>query len=415
MKKVIIFIADSNGAYPVPAAKGGSVATLVEQLVSDNQKNKQVNLTVVSFYDSEAVKMSKKYSNTTFIWITTPKILKILDSYVFRIIPLLSSKIKSVSYRSILGLMHYIYISSKILKKDSYDSVVLENNIPISWIIKLSRYKGDFYYHIHNIPRINAMLKNVFKKCSGYLCVSNYVGQQLQLSSCSIGPIAHSRINTLYNCIDTSFFIPNQMNRFDIEQLRKKYNLDETDRVLLFVGRLSSEKGFDKVIEAIKYIQEERVKLLIVGSLLNGSDQDDKYIEKIKELPQTVRNKVVFTGYTDRKKLPQLYNLSDIAILPSMWDEPAGLVMIEAMACETCVITTDSGGIAEYVGDCAVLIERNENLVNNLAVEIDRLLTDNKRRLDLAKRGRERICSLFSTEFYLGRFLQVVNQKNSGR
>lgn len=53
-KRVLILIADSNGAYPVPAVKGGAVTILVEHLVKENNDNQLVDLTVMSVYDKQA-------------------------------------------------------------------------------------------------------------------------------------------------------------------------------------------------------------------------------------------------------------------------------------------------------------------------------------------------------------------------
>ena len=59
---IAIFIADSNGAFPVPAVKGGAVATLVEHLVKEGNKDNDNKLTIFSYYDKNAFNISKKYS-----------------------------------------------------------------------------------------------------------------------------------------------------------------------------------------------------------------------------------------------------------------------------------------------------------------------------------------------------------------
>ena len=60
MMKVFILVADSNGSYPIPAVRGGAVSTLVEHFVRDNNKRQLIELTVVSFYDSNAEKKAKE-------------------------------------------------------------------------------------------------------------------------------------------------------------------------------------------------------------------------------------------------------------------------------------------------------------------------------------------------------------------
>ena len=93
---IAIFIADSNGAFPVPAVKGGAVATLVEHLVKEGNKDNDNKLTIFSYYDKNAFNISKKYSNTEFIWIKRPMIIKAFDRILFKGIQVLRKNKKSI-------------------------------------------------------------------------------------------------------------------------------------------------------------------------------------------------------------------------------------------------------------------------------------------------------------------------------
>ena len=77
----------------------------------------------------------------------------------------------------------------------------------------------------------------------------------------------------------------------------------------------------------------------------------------------------------DHQLLPKYYNAAILAVLPpSMWDEPTGLTMIEAMACGTPVITTRSGGIPRVCWlDAEHVLDRDENLPQNIAKKHQRL------------------------------------------
>lgn len=147
---------------------------------------------------------------------------------------------------------------------------------------------------------------------------------------------------------------------------------------ILFAGRISWEKGIDKLIDAVKKINSNNIKILIVGSTLHGENKvrKTKYIKKLEDKIHDLNSKIIFTGYISYEIMPVVYNLADIAVLPSMWEEPAGLTPLEAMACGTPVITTDSGGIPEYVGKSAVVLKRNTNLVSDIARNITNLLND---------------------------------------
>lgn len=403
--KVGIFIADSNGGYPVPAVKGGAVSTLVEHLVKENNKKQLINMEIVSIYNKEAVEKSKEYVNVSFMWIKPPPIITWMDSIAFIIFRTFFKKKKSVSYKSLFSLVYFIIRAIKLVNKESYDKIVLENNIPLAWIIKKSNYKGDYYYHLHNVPRINAGCKDVFQNATAILCVSKYVADQVKRENNPIGPINPDRTKVLYNCIDTEHFQHIQ-NQDEINRCRKMYGISDEDKVIIFVGRLSAEKGIDKLLETAIKLHRDNLKILIVGSLIYNENIQDKYQILLHEMAEKLDNNVIFTGYIPQEKLPLYYSIADIAVLPSMWDEPAGLTMMEAMACGLPVITTKSGGIPEYIGRYGIIIERKD-VERGIANSIDMLLEE----YNLQKEkyiGADYIRKYFSSEKYLYKFIQCI-------
>lgn len=409
MKKenVCIIIADSNGGYPVPASKGGAVSSLVEQLVRQNEKKRLVNMTVISVYDSDAERLSKKYPHIKFTYIKPNKLICTMDRLFFGFVGSVLKKTKAASYKSIFSLLYFIKKTSKTLKNSTFDKVVLENNIPMAWAIRLSRYKGEYYYHFHNVPRINARCKAVFNNCTGFLCVSDFVADEIASKNNAIGPQAKSKIKTLYNCIDTKQFRPIH----DAEVLRdikRSYGIKDNEKVILFAGRLSKEKGIDKLLLALDGLKTERFKVLIIGSYVHNAEFMDEYQEYIHKLAEKYRDKVVFTGYIAQEKLPLLYNIADVAVLPSMWDEPAGLTMIEAMACGTPVITTKSGGIPEYVKNGGIILERNHDIVKILSYQMNKMLESTESADEMSVKGMKRINDTFSTKVYLENFIKSL-------
>ena len=392
--KVVFFTADSNGGYPVPAVRGGAVSTLIEHLVAENNNKRLLDMTIVSLYDKEAETKSKEYPNVHFIWIHVPIIIRLLDKFFFFIVLHFFKKRKAISYRTIFSLLFYIAKSSFLLKKSRYDKVILENNIPLAWIIRLSKYQGEAWYHLHNIPRTTAKCKSVFEKCK-YLCVSEFVARELQ--TCPIGPINVDNIRVLYNCVDTSLF----SRKNSVQEIREKYGIAEDEHLILFVGRLSEEKGIDKLLESIPLLQTDKIKVLIVGSLLSNTNVVDSYQKRIAELSKALNNKVSYTGYINQMELPHIYSAADVAVLPSVWDEPAGLTMVEAMACGTPVITTQSGGIPEYVADCGFVLPIDETLPKNIAEKIDLLLADRSLCSIISEKAVLRVAMNFSSKIYL--------------
>ncbi len=402
---IAIFIADSNGAFPVPAVKGGAVATLVEHLIKEGNKDNNNKLTIFSYYDKNAFNISKKYSNIEFIWIKRPMIIKAFDRILFKGIQVLRKNKKSISYATVFSLCWYILKCSIHLRKNNYDKVILENNIPIAWIIKLSRYTGDYYYHFHNIPRINAKCKDVFAKCKGMLCVSKFVASQIKSKENAIGPVREEQIKILYNCIDTEIFKIKDYDKCK-KQIVKKYHLPVNKKIIVYVGRLSKEKGIDVLLQACKKLDREDYIVLIVGSFIQGVKAKDSYEDELLKLANDLKGKVYFTGYANQEDLPTIYAGSDVVVLPSMWDEPAGLTMVEAICCGANLITTKSGGIPEYItNDDAILLERN-TIDRYMTFYVDQILTQcrhSKKNVDICN-------DKFSTMNYYREFISILNE-----
>lgn len=402
---IAIFIADSNGAFPVPAVKGGAVATLVEHLVKEGNKDNDNKLIIFSYYDKNAFNISKKYSNIEFIWIKRPMIIKAFDRILFKGIQVLRKNKKSISYATVFSLCWYILKCSIHLRKNIYDKVILENNIPIAWIIKLSRYTGDYYYHFHNIPRINAKCKDVFAKCKGILCVSKFVASQIKSKENAIGPVREEQIKILYNCIDTEIF---KIKNYDKckKQIVEKYHLPVNKKIIVYVGRLSKEKGIDVLLQACKKLYREDYIVLIVGSFIQGVKAKDSYEDELLELANDLNGKVYFTGYVKQEELPTIYAGSDVAVLPSMWDEPAGLTMVEAICCGANLITTKSGGIPEYItNDDAILLEKN-TINRYMTLYIDQILNQYRH----SKENVDVCNDKFSTINYYREFISILNE-----
>ena len=106
--------------------------------------------------------------------------------------------------------------------------------------------------------------------------------------------------------------------------------------------------------------------------------------------------------------MPELYNCSDIVVLPSMWEEPAGMTIIEAMACKKPVITTISGGIPEYTEkENCILLERNENISFDIAENIKRVFNDSDFRNTLSNNAYNRAV-IFNLNYYYETFINII-------
>lgn len=406
MKKVALFVADSNGCYPVPASKGGAVSTLVELLVDGNNQKQLVDMTIVSYFEEKAFELSKKYPNIHFIWVKVPRLVKDMDKAFFTMVSKFTH-LKATSFKSLFSLGYYTFKSSRLIQRNKYDTIVLEHNIPQVWMIRWSGFKGKYFHHLHNLPRTNAKCMDALNKCSKFLCISQYMVDDIMREDSPIGPVSKERSKILFNCIDTSLFRPIDKDQLTIK--KEDFDIAPNSHILIFAGRITWEKGIDKILEALDFVKTPNVELLIAGGAMMFSSDKTSYSVKLQDMAKKHKGKIHFIGYIAHDKLPELYNLADIAVLPSMWEEPAGLTMVEAMACGTPVITTKSGGIPEYVGDAGIVLERDEELPRNIAANIDMLLAEKCFSHTLRNKGIERVRNNFDSSDYINKFCEAIS------
>ena len=166
-------------------------------------------------------------------------------------------------------------------------------------------------------------------------------------------------------------------------------------------------KGVRELLEAFSGINNRRIKLLLIGSANYSRSKETDYSREVTEKSKKMDN-VVYAGYIPNDIIPDYYAISDIQAVPSIWQEGAGLVVLEGMASGLPLIITDSGGMVEYVNDdCAIKVPIDEKLSDNLAKAIIRL----EKQPDLCKKmsiaGREQAKS-FDKNNYYEHFLDII-------
>ena len=132
----------------------------------------------------------------------------------------------------------------------------------------------------------------------------------------------------LHNCIDTARFVPGPADA----ALRASLGFAPEDFVVLFCGRLEPDKGIHKLLEAMENIHDPRIKLLIVGSPFFGRTQQSPFLRKLEQQAETLGDRVRFTGYVPNDSMPEYYRLADLVCVPTLVEEAAGLVAVEAIS-----------------------------------------------------------------------------------
>ncbi|MDV4150294.1 glycosyltransferase family 4 protein [Clostridium sp. AL.422] len=367
----------TSGYFPVPATMGGAVEALDENIIKQNELSKKIDLTIFSCFNEQAKIQAKQYRNTKIEFIKIPFIIQQLDKLLYVVVKNILKKEKSMSYRYILQRLYYIRKVAKKIKKQDYGKLVIENHSTLFMILKkydnYKKYKGRYYYHLHNLVTNDYGCKSIIANCKSVLGVSNYINGTL---SEFLGKEDNNNYYVLRNKIDQKKFRVN-VKQDKKDELRKRFNLNTSDKIVLFTGRFTQEKGIKELLMAFKNVNYENVKLLIVGGYYFGSGMVSPFEEEMKELALGMKDKIIFTGFIDYYMIPELYALADIVVIPSIWDDPAPLTVVESLTAGKALITTYSGGIPEYTNkNISILLKRDENLIRLLSENIEYLLNN---------------------------------------
>lgn len=389
------------GYLPVPAVNGGAVEVLIEYLLDGNENNNEIK---IDCYTVENAQLEKyHYKNTKIIQIKIKKITQIINKIVniyYKIFKI--NKWRTSFSREII---------SKI-KKEKYDYVVVHNNLmAYRDIYEKTQNKKNLIYVLHNIDGeddINHVIlaKLIGKTAKIVLAVSNYVKKEFDR-------ISESNISTvLYNCIDIELYSKKIANDIVIKK-REELGIEKDDFVFIYSGRIDVYKGVLELIKAFKKVDYNNKKLLIVGkSWFDKKDKQDKYTNSLVKESEDICEDVIFSGFIAPHNMPLMYQISDCLVVPSVWEEPFGVVALEGMASGLPLIVTDSGGLTEVVDKkCAFILDKEEKLVDNLVNKMKKIISEKKLAKEMGEHGRKRVIEVpeFHKDNYFNNFCQKTN------
>jgi glycosyltransferase involved in cell wall biosynthesis len=195
------------------------------------------------------------------------------------------------------------------------------------------------------------------------------------------------KIRIIYEAPEETFKrIPEE----EIRKTRAKYRVD--GNLLCYIGVIRPHKNLVMLFRALKLLHEEE-KHCCYLAIGGGEDGNLIFLKKLAEKLNISRH-VIFCGSLNDTEVVELMNAADVFVFPSI-EEGFGLPPLEAMACETPVVCSNTSSLPEVVGDAALLVDPLNTLA--MADAIRRLLFDQGLKKEMIKRGTERV-RLFSWE-----------------
>lgn len=189
------------------------------------------------------------------------------------------------------------------------------------------------------------------------------------------------------NGVDANHFAPQSKD----ESLLQKHQINQTDKVVLFVGGLDKAhyfKGIEYLVEAMSILKQATYewRLVVVGE---GELRRD-YQDLAAQLG--IDNKVIFTGYVPNDDLVKYYNVADVVVLPSVdKSEAFGLTLVEGMSCAKAVIASNLAGVRGVIDQEINGLVVQPRDANDLATKVNFILMHQTLAGEYGLAGREKV------------------------
>ena len=291
----------------------------------------------------------------------------------------------------------------------SSSAIMYGKKLGIPKILTIHTQYEQYAYYVSPIPErvtheaIKMIISNLAYKTD---CITTPSASMKELIE---GYGVKNRIEVIPNAIHLiSFQEDNELKRTGI---KKKYNLKEDDKIILFVGRVASEKSIDMIIKALAIIKKRsigKVKLLIVG--------DGPAMDELKQLTRSLKAEedVIFVGTVSYEEIRHYYKMAYVFTIAST-TETFGIVTIEALASGIPVVAIKAPGAVDILTDGldGLLVDDD---VEKFANALEKIIKEPELREKLS-RGALKTSEKYSinkiSERMLNLYREVIKIKNS--
>lgn len=395
MKKIALILPE---VYPVPAVKGGAIEELVTILIEQNEIEHKADFLIFSMKDDTAEKIAKGYKYTKIVYLPRTTLA---DRMINRILRYSNSFIKN---KTLIDIGYYRKVYA-YLKKHPVDAMVAEGGL----YHEMRRFSEDFgkekvFLHIHHHLLCEPYIDHIY---GGVIGISEFATKEWMKTTKDTNVTPY----TVHNCVNEDKFTK-RISLEEREKTRESFGFSKDDIVVIYCGRILEVKGAKELVQAVLEMKDPHIKLLMIGSAISGGNADTPYVREVDELVKKSEGRVQFTGYIDNKELYRYYQSADMQVIPSLWEEAAGLIAIEGMLCGLPLIVTRSGGLIEYAPkNVAIWVER-EGIVENLKREIAKLAYDKEERIRRGKLSSKQAKVFPKNRFYHS-FIEVFEHEGN--
>jgi len=245
---------------------------------------------------------------------------------------------------------------------------------------------GEFLMHRINPSWMNRLLRLVFSGRNPLIVLGPLEKEILQKK------IIRNRISVLPNCIGLK-----EAGEFE------RFILENQDLILLFMGRISIDKGLEYILQAMEILIQRGIKIKFI---LAGRGPDEKrFIQKFEDL---LGNDFEYKGVVSGDQKTELLKKSNVFLLPSFY-EGLPIALIESMSFGLVPVTTNVGSIRYVINDGINGIIVSKYSSEEIANAIERLSKDKEYLAGLSKNARQYIFSNFNPEVYISRLNEIYN------
>ncbi|MFO7815287.1 MAG: glycosyltransferase family 4 protein [Halanaerobiales bacterium] len=323
----------------------------VEAIVVDKYKNRSKNFPVKTIvnYDFPCF-TTHPHSNNQFYHLTNDE----MDEYLQSFIKTIDKEVQNFK-PDIIHCQH-IWVAPFAASKTNIPYIITAHGTDIKGFKKDKRY--------HHIA-IKAA-----QRAEKIVTISNYINNSVKKHF----PVPDDKLTKILNGFDESIFKPMKVNKFNIlnRYIEGNFDKEEAPQIINFTGKLTDFKGVDLLIKAANIYEKEldNIITLIIG--------DGELKAKLKRLKKKLDlSSVHFLGNVSQEAVAELYNVSEITIVPSRV-EPFGLVAIESLACGTPVIASRAGGLKDFINQDVGRFFEMDNY-EDLANKIIGAINDNEK------------------------------------